>query len=149
MNRLIDWSDELLTGIPEIDAHHKALAGLLNELHESVHRRRGVTACREAVEKLRHCAVSHFDIEEKLVQSSGHAAFAGNATAQGELFHRLDGMLERMDGENSNITFHGLHQLKVWLLQHIRSVDTARDVERMRPASSEGVKVFGLVLRRA
>ena len=44
MSQLFDWSDEHLTGIAEIDAHHKALAGLLNELHESVHRRRGVVA---------------------------------------------------------------------------------------------------------
>ena len=148
MNQLFDWSDEHLTGIAEIDAHHKALAGLLNELHESVHRRRGVVACREAVEKLRHCALSHLDVEEKLMHASGHAGYAGSSHEQRELVKQLDDMLSKMDEENSNITFHGLHQLKVWLLQHIRSVEAAT-VAVEQSTAQEGVRVFGLLLKRA
>lgn len=148
MSQLFDWSDEHLTGIAEIDAHHKALAGLLNELHESVHRRRGVDACRDAVAKLRHCALSHLDVEERLMHESGHGAYTGSSREQRELVHQLDEMLSKMDDENSNITFHGLHQLKVWLLQHIRTVDAAVTTA-IAPAEQEGVRVFGLLLKRA
>lgn len=148
MSQLFDWSDELLTGIAEIDAHHKALAGLLNELHESVHRRRGVGACREAVEKLRRCALSHLDVEERLMHESGHAGYSGSSSEQRALVHQLDEMLAKMDEENSNITFHGLHQLKVWLLQHIRAVDAAA-TPGPSPGEQEGVRVFGLLLKRA
>lgn len=148
MGQLFDWSDELLTGVAEIDAHHRALAGLLNELHEAVHRRRGVAACRDAVEKLRHCALLHLDVEERLMHESGHAVYAGSNSEQRELVQQLDDMLAKMDEENSNITFHGLHQLKVWLLQHIRTVEAATAAIE-QPAAQEGVRVFGLLLKRA
>lgn len=148
MNRLVDWSDALLLGVPEIDAHHRALASLLNELHETVHRRRGAAACRTAVEKLRHCALSHLDVEERLMHAAGHATFAENLDEQRELLRLLDGMLARMDDEASNITFQGLHQLKVWLLNHMRAVDAARTRDA-QPATTDGVKVFGVVLKRA
>ena len=82
------------------------------------------------------------------MHAAGHATFAENLDEQRELVRLLDGMLARMDDENSNITFQGLHQLKVWLLNHMRAVDAAR-ATKAQPAATEGVKVFGVVLKRA
>lgn len=144
---LVTWHETLLIGVPEIDAHHKALAGLLNELHEAVHRRRGVDACRGIVEKLRRCALSHLDAEERLMHLSGHASYSENLEEQRDLIQRLDDMLARMDDANSNITFHGLHQLRSWLLAHIRFVG-ADDGAAAAVEPEAAPRVFGLLLKR-
>ncbi|HEX6928030.1 MAG TPA: bacteriohemerythrin [Gammaproteobacteria bacterium] len=123
MSPLVTWSGQLEIGVPEIDAHHRTLVRLLNELHEAVYRRRGADACRNAVEKLHRCARSHFDVEEKLMHLSGHTAFAADRSEHRELMRALADMLARMDPASSNITFQGLHQLKAWLLAHIRHTD--------------------------
>lgn len=141
MNRLIEWADEMATGVPAVDMHNRAVVGLVNELHECVHRRRGVAACREAVMKLRDCVLAQIDVEEQ----------AGVALASEEernaLLVCLNDMLSKMDDEQSNITFHGLHQLKLLTLRRIRG--RPDDDEQALEEPAEAVKVFGLTLRRA
>lgn len=146
MTPLISWEEDLVIGVPEIDAHHKALVALLNELHETVFRRRGVDACRDVVERLRSCALSHLEAEERLMHQAGHNAYGENLVEQRELIRQLDDMLTRMDGYASNITFQGLHQLKAWLLAHIRYVAPGRPQDL--PAEDAAPKMFGLLLKR-
>lgn len=149
MNKLINWSDSLAIGVPEIDVHHETLVGLLNQLHETVHRRRGVDACRKAVEKLRRYAEMHLAVEEQVMHAAGRTAYHENEAEQQQLVAHLDAMLERMDAVNSNITFHGLHQLKTWILRHIRETE-AHDAEQPVVADAESpFRSFRMALRRA
>ena len=36
MSKFVEWSNELSVGIEEIDAQHKVLVDLLNEIHEAI-----------------------------------------------------------------------------------------------------------------
>lgn len=129
MNRLIEWSDDLATGVDAIDRRNRALIEYLNALHECVHRRRGVDACRAAVNSLRACTKD---------ASRSSRALAGH----------LDAMLARMDDEQSNITFHGLHELKLLVLACVREPAGGEQGGQLAEPE-EAVKVFGLTLRRA
>lgn len=135
MNKLINWSDSLALGVPETDAHHETLVGLLNQLHETVHRRRGVDACRKSVEKLRRYAEMHLAVEEQVIHAAGRVAYRENGAEHQQLVARLDAMLERMDDVDSNITFYGLHQLRTWILWHMRQTES-QDAEQ--PATYAG-----------
>lgn len=110
MNRLIELSEELLSGSAAIDTRNKALVALLNELHQGVHRRRGVEACGKAVRDLRDCVMGAAEADAAALPDEDRALLAC-----------LDGMLERMDTEQSNITFHGLHELRRLVLAGIRA----------------------------
>lgn len=149
MSRLITWSQSLAVGIAAVDEHHAILIALLNELHEAVHRRRGAAASRDALERLRRFAITHFAVEEALMHDAGHDDYRADAEEQASLLGCIDEMLARIDAANSNITFHGLHQLKVHMLQHVRHAQ-----QRGKPAGplaepADAVRVFGLTLKRA
>lgn len=141
MSQLVTWSDDLATGVTDVDAHHRTLVGLLNELHETVHRRRGVAACRAAVEKLHRCVLSHLEVEAKLMHLAGHDADPGSRDEYREVERLLDGMLARMDAENSHITFHCMHELKSWLLAHMRRVRS--DAVAPDRGAAESARTFG------
>lgn len=52
MTAFVEWSNELSTGIEEIDDQHKVLVGLLNEIHEAIQQGRTVEATKGILDRL-------------------------------------------------------------------------------------------------
>ena len=52
MTAFIEWSNELSVGIEEIDAQHKVLVDLLNQIHEAIQQRHGAEITGRILQKL-------------------------------------------------------------------------------------------------
>ncbi len=64
MVKFIEWSNTLSVGIEEIDAQHKVLVDLLNQVHEAIQQRQGVEATNKIVEQLGEYTRIHFAVKE-------------------------------------------------------------------------------------
>lgn len=49
---LIEWSDELSVGIQEIDEQHKALVGLVNDMHDAIQQHHGSEVTSDILQRL-------------------------------------------------------------------------------------------------
>ncbi len=65
--KLVEWSDTLSIGIPEIDDQHRVLIDLLNQLHAAIREQRGRAECGEILERLIEYTRVHFATEESVM----------------------------------------------------------------------------------
>ncbi len=65
---LLHWRDNLSVGVDDVDADHKHLIDLLNELHYLVFAGGDRTSVGKVLEKLVRYTEYHFDREEKLMR---------------------------------------------------------------------------------
>lgn len=68
----ISWDDTLKTGHPGMDADHKALAGLFNQLADAVEKRKETDFYGGMLDSIIAYAQTHFDREERLMAEHGY-----------------------------------------------------------------------------
>ena len=84
MAKFVEWSDVLSVGIEEIDAQHKVLVDLVNEMHQAIHQRRGSDAVREILAQLADYTRIHFAVEESLMRILGYPGYDDHKAEQEE-----------------------------------------------------------------
>jgi len=68
---IIQWSEEMELGIPEIDKQHKKLVDLLNKFYEENRAGMHEEAVRDFLTELRDYLIFHLDWEEKFLEEIG------------------------------------------------------------------------------
>jgi hemerythrin len=120
---LIEWNDELSVGIQEIDEQHKVLVGLVNEMHDAIHARKGSEAAREILQRLADYTKIHFAVEESLFRIFEYPGYEEHKAQHDELIKEINELQDKIDRGEGNISFQLLHFLKMWLTQHILDSD--------------------------
>ena len=120
---LIEWDDELSVGIQEIDEQHKVLVGLVNEMHDAIHARKGSEAAREILKRLADYTKIHFAVEESLFRIFEYPGYEEHKAQHDELIREIHELQDKIDKGEGNISFQLLHFLKMWLTQHILDSD--------------------------
>lgn len=120
---LVAWSDDLKTGIVEIDQQHKMLVDILNEFHQAVIHRQGRQQTGEILDRLIDYTQIHFDTEESYWQSMGLRDFSTHQAKHRQLLGEVNELRRRYYDEHLNISMELLHFLKMWLEQHILHTD--------------------------
>lgn len=115
------WSNELATGIPEIDNQHKRIVEYINQLYDlrQSQSREGVA---DVIGEMVDYTMSHFAFEEDLMESAGYP-FAGPHRKVHQLFTRRVAEIQaRFDaGEDVATELHSM--LSRWLFNHILNED--------------------------
>jgi hemerythrin-like metal-binding protein len=120
----IEWSEAFSVGVPAMDAQHKKLVNMINQLADC-HADRGVGASeyfQEILSAMFDYTQVHFKAEEAYLQKIGYPQFAAHETEH-EAFLEKATMLAvaAADGTQDRA---GLHDyLKDWLLEHILQSD--------------------------
>lgn len=68
----IEWHEKFSVGIDEIDAQHKKWFGIINELHESLIKSKGIKNLEKIVEEMEEYTRYHFSEEEKMLEKEGY-----------------------------------------------------------------------------
>jgi hemerythrin len=66
-----DWDSSLETGNERVDAQHKALFGMLNEVVEALERGEGDAYVSNVLERLSEYVAVHFTEEQNLMEDAG------------------------------------------------------------------------------
>ncbi len=122
-NDWLPWDDDLSVGIDIIDAHHRYLFDLINDLHTVVVNKRGAREVARLIKSLDMYAKIHFRAEEQMM---AHYKFAGieRQFHQHHAFEEKIGeFYEELHANPMVAQFDALAYLRNWLVNHIRVED--------------------------
>lgn len=121
----LDWQDGWDIGIAAMDAQHRQLGNIINDLHAALTAGESQTVLTTVLVRLQEYARTHFAAEEELLRRHGYPALA----AQEQEHAAFNAYLAaRQDDWRHNRPVMGvalLQYLRDWLLQHIERKDRA------------------------
>jgi hemerythrin len=123
MSKFVEWSNELSVGIEEIDAQHRILVDLLNEVHEAIQQRQGVEVTQDIIRRLDEYTRVHFAVEESLMRILHYPEYERHKEEHDKLIGQLAELRNKMNAGKSSISFDLAHFLKIWLTKHIMEGD--------------------------
>lgn len=134
--QIINWSNQLATGLDDVDSQHKQLVNLINKLGQM--HAGGATAkeLSDVFTELRDYTVYHFQHEADLMQPwpINEANKAAHLKAHQGFIERLEKAGELIATHPDAVVDNLLAFLVKWLVHHITGVDTrmAREIMALR-----------------
>ncbi len=120
---LLTWGPEYSVGVPAIDSQHKALFGMLNELHDAMLTGRGPQMTRSLLKRLVEYTRDHFTAEEKAMSAVGYPKLGKHRAEHEALTRKVQEYVVRLESCETAINLHLLNFLREWLSKHIRQTD--------------------------
>ncbi len=120
---VIEWNDQLNTGINVIDKQHRRLVELINQLFQCMKEGGNRKLLGDIIDQLVDYTVTHFRTEEELMQRSHYPDLANHkAIHQGFVAKVEDALTKLKNGER--VAPADLYKfLKGWLINHIEQQD--------------------------
>jgi hemerythrin-like metal-binding protein len=88
------WDDSLSLGIPEIDADHRRLVGIIDAFNQAIITRQEKSEIQRILNLLIADAKSHFEHEARLFHDHGYPGVGHHAALHVDLTRQLVGVLE-------------------------------------------------------
>ena len=131
---VLQWVEDLNTGIDEIDIQHRRLVDYINRLHE-LRESPDRAALSEVIAETVDYTISHFAYEERMLEDSGYA-FTDLHKRVHELFTRRVGEMQTRFEAGEDVAQELHTMLSRWLFSHIRNedhgyVDAVKTYQRM------------------
>lgn len=121
--QFIEFTENLKTGISQIDEQHEHLIGLINNLHDAMKRSDGSKILGETFEKLKAYTEYHFEFEETLFREFHYPDMENHIKEHNNLRLKVNIMREGFIMQNFESTSAALDFLKTWLFNHIMKTD--------------------------
>lgn len=121
---LMVWNDKLSVGVPSIDAEHKKLVGMVNELYDAIQAGHGKDVLSKILDGLIDYTATHFAHEERLFAETGYPAAAEHKKLHDDLKKQvLEIQAKFKSGASGTLSLEVLNFLKNWLIVHIQGTD--------------------------
>ena len=142
--QMLIWSDQLVTGLDEVDDEHKRLIGIINELIKLHGQKTTAEKVQSALAELRSYSVYHFKHEEEITDS-----FPVNEANKAANVRAHHGFIEHLKrAENWAVTHPDdavdnlLAYLVKWLVHHITGVDArlTREILAIRAGNTSELR---------
>lgn len=117
------WRETYSVHIPQIDAQHRQLVGLINELHTAMLQGEGDPALGHIFSELVRYTESHFAFEESLLQQRGFSALEAHRAEHRKLTQEARDLNDRFRSGKLLMTMKVMQFLKEWLANHILTRD--------------------------
>ena len=121
---LMEWTPAMFVGVKEIDAEHKKLVLLINQLYEAMQRGAGHEALGQILTGLINYTATHFAHEEKLFAETNYPDAVAHKKEHENLKQRVLDIQKRYKaGEEDTLSIETLTFLKNWLINHTTGSD--------------------------
>lgn len=123
----IEWTNDLATGVPEIDNQHKELFQKINNLLDACNHGKGKAKVIKVISFLEDYVITHFSEEEKYMAKYDYPDGLSHKKQHSEFmenFFRIKQQFEA-EGPGVHIVLMTNHLIVEWLKNHIRKVDRA------------------------
>lgn len=120
---LFEWRSEYSLGHDGIDAQHRRLFELGNELHTAMTQGKGKGSLSETLEKLVAYTKTHFANEEHLMQTHRYPDYPAHKAAHDALTARVVEFQKEFTAGRVGITVELLQFIRDWLRTHIGETD--------------------------
>ena len=120
---LFPWSETYSVKIAMVDAQHKVLVDLINELHQAMIARRGKESLGGILARLVKYTKGHFAAEEGLLQVNQYPDLANHKAEHERFTQTIVEFQGKFQKNEAAMTIDVMDFLKDWLVKHIMGVD--------------------------
>jgi hemerythrin-like metal-binding protein len=121
---LLEWSDNLSIKVKEIDNQHKALVGLLNDLHDASMSNKDRATQGALLDKIIAETANHFQTEEKYMDQYAFSGLEEHKKIHADFVKICLDLQAKYKAGTANIDMPTLDMIKKWLGDHISTKDT-------------------------
>ncbi len=118
----IDWSENLSVGVDKMDAQHKTLVDLINNLYDLLEEGKKKEAMALFREKVKDYLEKHLSDEEKFMESIGYPDIEAHKRAHEKFRKLMLEVCEKLDKGDEKEFRSALALLWGWLYSHIQKV---------------------------
>ncbi|MCX7856009.1 MAG: bacteriohemerythrin [Anaerolineae bacterium] len=119
----IEWTDDLSTGVPEMDDQHKRLIALLNDFYTAVEQGERDEGIRTLLEGVDQYAVFHFSAEEAFMEQIGYPDLPSHRETHAMFRREYLSAMERHGAGDRKAVRDLVAFLFSWLYTHIQKTD--------------------------
>jgi len=119
----MEWSEQYLTGLSEVDEQHQRLFALVNRLHENVVNGEPQSSAGVILDELIEYTVEHFATEEKRFQAEDYPQYDEHKKEHDLLTRQALELQEKFRANQIMVTFDLLDFLSDWLKKHTTDSD--------------------------
>ena len=116
------WTQDLETGIHEIDEQHKLIIGYINKVNDAA-KSGNEEKLEEVLEGLLEFTITHFELEEELMEKAGYPFLKAHAMMHETLMKRLADLRMRAINKQENIASELQTFLESYLSNHVMNSD--------------------------
>ena len=120
---LVEWESKLNIGVPVIDAEHRYLVALVNNLHDSLSNDDGSVDLSHLFAHLIRYVGRHFRNEEALMEAIAYPAIDDHKKKHELLEDKTSDISELFLSEGNQVTAETMELLRDWLFVHVMSED--------------------------
>jgi len=119
----LSWRKDYAVGVPQIDAEHRSLFGLVNDFHETYTRDGGGSETHRMLNRLVAYADEHFQHEETLMSENDYPLLEKHQQLHSDLVASVFRINERLAADPARAGAETLQFVKKWLHDHILQDD--------------------------
>lgn len=117
------WSQKYSVGIPAMDAQHRELVSLLNQIQNAILSGHSDGVTWELLDRLALYTVRHFKAEEALMSAVDYPEVVSHCQAHRKLTERVEQFIATREAGSSVHNFEMAEFLSDWLNHHILGSD--------------------------
>lgn len=118
-----NWSDNLNVNIAEIDAQHKQVVEMLNELYENMAQVKDTGRLGKVLNDMAEYVGTHFATEEQYMNKYNFPGFAEHKAEHKTFEAKALDLLEQFAYDPNMLSLETAQFLKTWWRQHIMGTD--------------------------
>ena len=117
------WTENLSVGVFNLDAQHKRLIELVNQLHDAMVAGQGRTVLQPILNGLVKYTATHFASEEKYMEQTEYTETNAHKSEHHKFTRAVLDFKQRYDTGQTMLTVEVMMFLKSWLVSHIQGSD--------------------------
>ncbi len=117
------WKDEMSVNVKEIDAQHKKLVSMINELHKAMKEGKSKMVLRDIIKGLVEYTKVHFGTEEKYFDKFGYPESQEHIKEHNDFVKKVQEFQKEFEEGKSLVSIEIMNFLKDWLYHHIMGTD--------------------------
>ncbi len=118
----MQWTEDLSVRIESVDAQHKKLLTIINNLYDSMQVGKANDVMRRILMDLATYTREHFSHEERLFSQHGYPGAAGHQKSHAILIGQLKDLQDQVE-RRQPVSIKTFSFLKKWLTEHIMKED--------------------------
>ena len=134
------WDDDMATGVPEIDADHRQIAAIFDDVLLSLAKGYGPGALVTELSRLVDAICEHIEREDDLMRAIDYPSFGAHQADHDEYFNRLSQLMVDCQKHNRCVANKARELLTLWKYNHQELHD--RPLARAILALREGPPVM-------
>lgn len=121
--RFVQWDESYSVGIETIDADHKKLLGMINQLQTAAHYKTDKTMIEDILNGLVDYTKYHFTREEGMMQDADYPDFEAHKQQHEEMIAQVGRFVDEYRVDGTKTIEEVAMYLKTWLINHINGSD--------------------------